>query len=237
MLEYRRPKFETAQQQAYNYLRDQILAGHYSAGMRLKPESVSKVLGISSMPVREAIRQLDAEGLVTIQPNRGASITSLTLDEILEVFEMRAVLEGLAVRTAVPNIGSDELADLTALCDRMDRVRDDPAEWITRHNDFHEALCMMSGRPRLAKQITHSRNAVRPYLLMYMNVFPDSPTGFEHGDLMDVIGRGEPHEADEAMQLHIMSHAEELVEFLLKKDPHVGKSKARPEDALASSGA
>ena len=187
--------------------------------------------------MREAIRQLDAEGLVTIQPNRGASITSLTLDEILEVFEMRAVLEGLAVRMAVPNIGSDELADLTALCDRMDRVRGDPAEWITRHNDFHEALCMMSGRPRLAKQITHSRNAVRPYLLMYMSVFPDSPTGFEHGDLMDVIGRGEPHEADEAMQLHIMSHAEELVEFLLKKDPHVGKSKARPEDALASSGA
>ena len=54
---------------------------------------------------------------------------------------------------------------------------------------------------------------------------------------MGVIGRGEPHEADKAMQQHIMSHAEELVEFLLKKDPHAGKSKARPDDALASSGA
>ena len=236
MLEYRKPKFVTAQQQAYIYLRDQILAGHYSAGMRLKPESVSQVLGISSMPVREAIRQLDAEGLVTIQPNRGASITSLTLDEILEVFEMRAVLEGLAIRLAVPNIGSDELADLAALCDRMDRVRGNPAEWITRHNDFHDALCMMSGRPRLAKQITHARNVVRPYLLIYMNVFPDSPTGFEHGPLLDVIRRGEPRKADETMQLHIVSHAEELVEFLLKKDQHLGQSKGHLEDAVASRG-
>ncbi len=234
MLEYRRPRFESAQQQAYSYLRDQILSGNYSAGMRLKPESVSQVLGISSMPVREAIRQLDAEGLVTIQPNRGASITSLTLDEILEVFEMRAVLEGLAIRTAVPNIGSDQLADLAALCDRMDRARGKPAEWIPRHNDFHDALCMMSGRPRLAKQITQARNAVRPYLLMYMNVFPDSPTGFEHGPLMDVIGRGEPREADEIMQLHIMSHAEELVEFLRKKDQPAGQSEAHLEDTTAS---
>ncbi len=78
---------------------------------------------------------------------------------------------------------------------------------------------------------------VRPYLLMYTNVFPDPPMGFEHGPLMDVIGRGEPREADETMQLHIMSHAEELVEFLRKKDQHAGQSSAPQATALSSRGA
>ena len=78
---------------------------------------------------------------------------------------------------------------------------------------------------------------VRPYLLMYMNVFADPPMGFEHGRLMDVIGRGEPREADETMQLHIMSHAEALVEFLLKKDQPAGQSKTLPEDVMAPRGA
>src|SRR5687767_7810298 len=97
-----RAKFGTAQEEAYTYLREAILSGHYPGGTRLDLNEIARAVRASRMPVREAIRQLDAEGLVSIRPNRGAVVTQLTADDIVELFETRAVLEGLAARVAAP---------------------------------------------------------------------------------------------------------------------------------------
>lgn len=84
----------SAQQLAYIHLQDRIVSGALPGGTRLKPEPIAQQLGISRMPVREAIRQLNAEGYVTIMPNRGAVVTNRTPEDVIELFEMRAVLEG-----------------------------------------------------------------------------------------------------------------------------------------------
>src|SRR5262245_43964800 len=94
------------------YLQDQIVSGALPGGSRLHLESISQKLGISRMPVREAIRQLDAEGYMTIRPNRDAVVTSRTPEQVVELFEIRAALEGVAVRLAAPYVTEDAIEDL-----------------------------------------------------------------------------------------------------------------------------
>ena len=138
----------TAQQEAYHYLRDRILSGELPGNTRVNPAEIAELLGISRMPVREALRQLHSEGLVTMRPNRAAFVSSLTAREVEELFEIRAALEVLAVRTAILAMMPDSMAELVALKDRMDRARNDPAEWLKRHDDFHQAICALGNRTR-----------------------------------------------------------------------------------------
>lgn len=92
----------TAEQEAFLHLQSAIRLGRYRAGDRLIPEEIAAEIGMSRMPVREAFQRLAVEGLVVIRPNRGCIVAGLTLDEIYETFEIRSVLEGLAVRLAMP---------------------------------------------------------------------------------------------------------------------------------------
>src|SRR6516225_1896826 len=94
----------SAQEEAWRFIRERILMGVFPGGLRLSPQRLADDLGSSRMPVREALLQLDAEGLVTIRPNRSAVVTVLTADDILELFEMRSVLEALAARLAAPQL-------------------------------------------------------------------------------------------------------------------------------------
>ncbi len=99
---------KTAQEEAYFYLRESILSGSLPGGTRLDISQIATHLGMSRMPVREALRQIASEGLVVIRPNRGVVVTQLTPEDVLEIFEMRAVLEGLAAHLARPRL--DEAA-------------------------------------------------------------------------------------------------------------------------------
>src|SRR5512145_7155 len=112
----------TAQQQAYIFLQDQIVSGALAGGSRLHLETISHKLGISRMPIREAIRQLDAEGYVTIRPNRGAVVTSRTPEQVVELFEIRAALEGLAMRLSIPHVTEDAIEDLKLELARLRRL-------------------------------------------------------------------------------------------------------------------
>lgn len=84
----------TAEEEAYNFLLNAICGGRYRKGDRLIAEDIASEIGMSRMPVREAFRRLDAQGLVTLRPNRGAIVGGLDIDELHEVFEMRSALEG-----------------------------------------------------------------------------------------------------------------------------------------------
>jgi DNA-binding GntR family transcriptional regulator len=209
----------TAQQQAYHYLRDLILSGELSGNTRVNPAEIAELLGISRMPVREALRQLHSEGLVTMRPNRGAFVSSLSAREVEELFEIRGALEVLAVRTAIQAMTMDSMAELVALKDRMDRGRHDPAEWLKRHDDFHQALCTLGNRTRLPQEIGRIRLAIRPYLLMYMKVFNTvEMPGLEHGSLLEVIAAGDVKQAEEVMQEHVANPARGLIRFLQDRD-------------------
>src|SRR5918997_1777944 len=124
----------TAQQQAYIHIQDQIVSGALHGGTRLKPELIAQMLGVSRMPVREAIRQLDAEGYVTIRPNRGAIVKRRSPEDVIELFEVRAVLEGLAVRLGCTRVTPDILEDLEMQNERLRRLSMNSGAWLERHD-------------------------------------------------------------------------------------------------------
>jgi DNA-binding GntR family transcriptional regulator len=205
----------TAQQEAYIYLQDQIVSGVLPGGCRLQLEEISKSLGVSRMPIREAIRQLDAEGYVTIRPNRGAVVTSRTPKEVLELFEMRAVLEGLAARVAVPNVTIPALEDIELDLARLRRLERQSVAWVERHDALHDVICRLSGRTRLCTDIGRLRLAARPYLRLYANLHANPEIkGHEHERIIDALRSGDGNRAERVMRDHIMANAEAIASCL-----------------------
>lgn len=211
---------QTAEQYVYGYLRDSILNGKLRGGDRIDQEKTARELVVSRMPVREAIRRLDSEGLVVHQPHRGVLVTVLGPVAVLELFEMRSVLEGLATSLAVQSMTEESLTALEAQLERMDRVRTNPAAWLQRHDDFHERICTLAHRPRLAKEIRKLRQSVTPYIRLYLAAYSDvEMPGFEHRALLDAIRRRDPQIAERTIREHVMSAARGVIEFLKTTTP------------------
>ncbi|MBK5542208.1 GntR family transcriptional regulator [Pseudomonas sp. TH05] len=205
----------TAEEEAYNFLLEAICCGRYCKGDRLIAEDIAGEIGMSRMPVREAFRRLDAQGLVTLRPNRGAIVSGLDIAELHEVFEMRSALEGLAVRVAVAHIGERQLAALERLLDEMDDYRDESAQWVSRHRKFHEYLCSLSGRPRLLKQISALYSLIEaPMRLWLQHVDKPLSARQEHAVILDAIRAGDADQAEAVVREHIEGTVPELIKFL-----------------------
>jgi len=204
--------------EAYNYLRERIRDGRLKSGDRIKAEEIANELGISRMPVREAIRQLDSEGLVTIRPNRGAVVTVLNPDDILELFEMRSVLEGLAIRRATERFDEDALDELEMRLTRLSRAEHDFDQWVGRHNEFHDFICARSGGQRLFVDVQRLRTAVEPYLRLVLRSDLASGAVEEHRRLIEVIRAGDSGAAEETMREHILETAHDLIRMMALKE-------------------
>jgi DNA-binding GntR family transcriptional regulator len=203
----------TAQQLAYHFLRERILSGHFEAGMRLRPEQLAAEIGVSRMPVREAVRQLDAEGLLTTLPNRGVVVSRLTPEEVVELFEIRAALEGLAARLAVDNVSEDALLDLEHLITRMRRAEHDHLLWIERHDVLHAQICRLSGRERLCRLAAQLRVQVQPYLRLFTSGARAPELGdFRHELIVEALGSRDPDRAERAMREHVTMNASEIAQ-------------------------
>ena len=197
------------------YLQDRIVSGALTGGARLIPEAIAAELGISRMPVREAIRQLDAEGYVTIRPNRGAVVTSRTRQEVAELFEIRAALEGTALRLGAGRVSADMLADLDIELKRLRSVGTDHASWLERHDAFHDRLCRTSGRLQLEAECRRYRLAVQPYVRLYLKSGQTfEQPGFEHEHLIDALRSGDGELAERMARSHIMANADAIAHCL-----------------------
>ncbi|MCF4167360.1 GntR family transcriptional regulator [Zavarzinia compransoris] len=210
---------QSAQQQAYRYIRDQIVGGAIPGGTKIVPSEIAEVLGISRMPVREALVQLDAEGLVTNRPNRGAIVTPLKPEDVEELFQMRAALEGLAARHAAVKCTEMHLHELEIMAGRMDRAADDAQLWLRHHDEFHDYMCSIPGRARLLAEIRRIRASVHPYLLLYNRVY-DRPEmeGAEHRALIDALRTKNGTLAERAVSHHIDTAAVSVIAFLRQRN-------------------
>jgi DNA-binding GntR family transcriptional regulator len=205
----------SAQQRAYLYIRERIVDGSISGGTKLNPTAIAKVLGISRMPVREALVQLDAEGLVTNRANRGAIVTPFEPEDVEELFEMRAALEGLAARHAAQHHTEVQLEELTALAMRMNRVSADAHHWMRLHDEFHDIFCLMGGRRRLNAEIRRLRASVRPYVLLYNHVYARTEMdGAEHLALIEALRTRNALLVERSMINHISTAGIGVIAFL-----------------------
>jgi len=205
----------TAEAEAYRHIHTAIRMGVYPPGQRLIPEDIAAEIGTSRMPVREAFRRLASEGLVVIRPNRGASVAGLAVDEMREVFEMRAVLEGLAVRLAMPGMTGATIDALERRLGRMDERMEDSSDWTGAHRQFHEYLCGLCRRPRLLWQISALHSLIEPYMRLWFNSLARPLSAREdHMDLIAALRTLDADAAEAAMRQHVQATVPELMQFL-----------------------
>lgn len=210
------PSAATAQDEAYRAILRDIRGGRYQPGERLIPETIARELAMSRMPVREAFQRLANEGLVVIRPNRGCVVSGLTIEEIYETFEIRSVLEGLAVRLAMPHVDEAVLAELDDHIRRMHRAGQSGGEdWLARHQAFHAYICGLSRRPKLVAQIAALHIAVEPYMRLWLHHVDHPTTATERQNvIVEAIRSGDPDHAEAVMRDHVMRTAPRLAEFL-----------------------
>ena len=211
--------FATAHHEAVHYIRCRIISGEYSGGMRINSNEVAASLGCSRIPIREALRQLEAEGFVTMLPNRGASVAVLTPEAVKDLFDIRACLELLALENAIGRFDDSAIAELIILKERMDRVSGDPMLWVVHHDRFHQFISRMAGRDRLQMEIERIHRAVRPYTLLHVNSGFDVETPENnHKMIVDVIRQGDKDEAIRVMRKHLEGIVSSFIDFLRSRE-------------------
>jgi len=149
----------TAQEFVLAAMREAILTAALPPGMRLRQEKLAEMFGTSRIPVREALRALEYEGLVHSAPYRGFTVTQLDADDIEEVYDLRIVLEGHAVRLAVPLMTDEDLQVLETMYSEMVDAESGDAKLAARER-FYIKLYSMTGRPRLVNLIARLRQEI-----------------------------------------------------------------------------
>jgi DNA-binding GntR family transcriptional regulator len=136
----------------YDAIKQSLIEGRFAPGSRLREADLARHLGVSTTPVREALARLDREGLVVIQPRRGAIVAAPSVRAITELFEIRQALESWAIRRVATHLQAAQLAELEALLAHMATLRDQPDQRLFYRFDleFHATLCRLSGNERLA---------------------------------------------------------------------------------------
>lgn len=149
----------TAQELVLASVRKAILSGVLGPGARLRQEELADTFGTSRIPVREALRALEYEGLVTSEPHRGFTVTALDADDVEEVYDLRILLESEAVRLALPLLTDDDLEDLEVLFRTMQDA-ETPNDQLAAREQFYIRLYSVTGRPRLVALIMRLRQEV-----------------------------------------------------------------------------
>jgi DNA-binding GntR family transcriptional regulator len=195
-------------------LRAEILRGELSPGTRLRQSAVAGRFGVSTTPVREAFALLQAEGLVRIDPHRGAVVFRPSVEDVREYYEIREALETLAITLALPNIDEELLTELQSLVDRMRMVVDEE-HWTSMNEQFHRTLYGASKRPRLCSMIATLRDASSAYIHMYVaQQSQDARSDDDHQAIIDACRLGVSERARSAVAHHMRHTAAEVAEYI-----------------------
>lgn len=163
--EFRRPM--TAQEAVLVELRRLILAGELRPGSPIRQDAIAGTLGVSRVPVREALKILEGEGQVTYRPHRGYFVTELSLRDVREIYRIRELLESEALRVGVPKLTDDDLRRMAECLEEMEA--DDPGTggMSEANARFHLTLLSACEMPHLLKHIRLLRDATDAYRSLY----------------------------------------------------------------------
>jgi DNA-binding GntR family transcriptional regulator len=186
-------------------LRTEILGGSYLPGTRIRQEDVAARSGASRIPVREALRMLDAEGLVTLVANSGAWVTKLSLTECVETYLIRERLEPLLLRTSLPNLTPATLDRLTALVGEMEASAGLDG-FMRSDREFHLSSYAGAASSEMWQIIHRMWNTTQHYRREFTRLaMADglSATHLEHRLLLDCLRRRDPDDAERVLVMHL----------------------------------
>lgn len=198
-------QYRTMQEIAYDTIKAKILKGEYAPGERLITNDLANELGVSRMPIREALQRLDAAtGLVTVIPHKGAVVFSLSNEDLYEVFHIRAVLEGLAARLACPNIDETALTEMKEINLKIKQLHNEDEEHFQELNlEFHSILWKASNSPRLVGMLKSLYEACRSYRYRSLKIRGQLNSVMqEHNEIIEAIAKQEPDRLEDVVHNH-----------------------------------
>ncbi len=192
----------------FNKIREDILSGAYHENEELKENTLASELGVSRTPVREALRQLELEGLVTIIPNRGAYVTGITSKDIHDIYMIRSYLEGLCAKLACENITEEQIEALEEVLYLSDfhARRGHFEQLVELDNKFHDLIYKASGSKILDHVLSdfhHYVERVRKITLSHPN--RASKSSEEHAAILGAIKARDKELAERLAHEHIMN--------------------------------
>ncbi len=196
-------------------IKEAIMQGVLQPGDKLVETSLTESLGVSRTPLREAFRELAAEGYITVIPHKGAYVSSLSEEDVLDLYAISSVLEGLAARLVAQNLKAEsDREKLRSLYNELKEQNDKgnvDAYWAANRN-FHQFIAEASGNPRLLDLIENMRRQIlktRVISMRYPERLEDSMA--EHEEILGAILAGEGRKAESL----VIEHLEKQREFVL----------------------
>ena len=211
-------EYKTRTQVVAEVIRQKILSGEIKGGTPLRQAALAEELNVSRIPVREALLQLEAEGLVEFEAHKGATATKLSAGQVCELFELRAMLEADLLRRAIPRLTAQDLADAESLRQQMASAyqqQDSSGSWSVLNTQFHLTLYRAAGRPlslELVQQLlTTADRYIRVHLLLAGGVQKADP---EHSELLRFCREGNGDAACDLLRQHILGAAAEVKDIV-----------------------
>ncbi|MBP7694552.1 MAG: GntR family transcriptional regulator [Anaerolineales bacterium] len=213
-------------------IRAAILDGTHRPGAWLRQERLAQEFGVSQMPVREALKELAAEGLVEHAPYRGVRVVEFSADDVADLYAARSFLEGMAARYAAERITPEALAELRALQAQMaDRQSPaDLAEYLELNRRFHQSICAASERAYLVRLLNQIWAAFPTMLWGNVAAATGAPLPerdardlVEHPALLEALARRDAGAAEARMRQHVEATGAELVALLRQAPPSRGE--------------
>lgn len=201
-------------------VRERILSGELAEGETIRQEALADEYDVSRMPIREALKRLDAEGLVQLTNNRGASVIKHSLHEIAEIFDLRILIEVDMFRHAIPKMSKANFTHCRQLLDAMDASYDanDVAKWGVLNFEYHTALYAAAER-NLTNELLYRVNLQSDrYVRMNLSVMQQrEPAKNEHHMLLDLAEKQDIEAASKLLASHIIRTKDQLLAMIAEK--------------------
>ena len=204
---------KTLHQEIASNLREMIMSGELREGDKIKEDELCTVMEISKTPLREALRVLSAEGLIRLIPNRGSYVTTPTVEEIKEMFDVMSVLEGVCARTAAEKMSSGDfkkLEDIHHQLEKNFRLKDQK-QYIHYNNLYHAFVQELAGNKTLNQIVNGLRQKILLYRFKSLNLSGRSEQSIqEHRDLLEAFRNRDAEKAELLMKSHMKKQSEAL---------------------------
>lgn len=206
---------KTRTQLVVEAIREKILHGEIKGGEPLRQAALAEELNVSRIPVREALLQLEAEGLVNFEPHKGATATEISAQQVDEVFELRALLESELLRYSIPNLTRDELDEANGFIKQMETMTDKDANLGELNYRFHNTLYSQANRPHTAELadilIKNSSRFIRMHLTLAGG---EERSQTEHKHLLKLCQNGQIEQACDYLKQHILTAKTEILQLI-----------------------
>nr|WP_256667642.1 MULTISPECIES: GntR family transcriptional regulator [unclassified Pseudomonas] len=200
-------------------MRDAIVAGQFAEDEPIRQDDIARQFNVSKIPVREALKRLEAEGLVMFQRNRGAMVTRMSESELAQMFEVRMLLEDKALRLAIPNMTEATFARAERICQEF-IGENNVGRWAELNWELHACLYEPAQRPFLISMIRSVNDKLERYLRMQMSLSAGKERAdHEHHEILQACRDGDVERAAGLLDEHIAGVCKTLFEHLPSAKP------------------